>query len=300
MNKNKLPMNLSSLESKRNMKRNTIPALTMAGPVTFWMLVFVLLPLFYVIFISFMKRDVFGGIEYSFTLMNYAEILQPVYLNVIWKSLKLAFFTTAICLLLGYPLAYYIARKPSRLATKLLMLVMIPFWTNTLVRLYSISLIGQPNGFLSNFLMNIGILSKPLDVLYSEGLVVVGLLISMLPFAVLPLYASIEKLDKAYLEASSDLGAKPIVTFLRITIPLTFPGIVASIILVFIPSLGMYYVPEALGGGKVMLIGSLIRNQFLVTKNWPFGASLSLLLVFMTLVMLLLYTRIAKLDEMEV
>lgn len=300
MNRNEVNAEVLSLEKRRNLKRNTLPALTMAGPVTFWMMVFVLLPLVYVIVISFMKRDAFGGIEYDFTVANYLEILQPVYLKVIWKSMKLAFLTTAICILIGYPLAYYIARKPSKVAAKLLMLVMIPFWTNTLVRLYSINLIGQPNGFLSNFLMNIGIIAKPLDILYSDGIVVVGLLISMLPFAILPLYASIEKLDKAYLEASSDLGAKPAVTFCRITIPLTFPGIVASIILVFIPSLGMYYVPEALGGGKVMLIGSLIRNQFLVTKNWPFGASLSILLVLITLVMLWLYTRIARMDDMEV
>lgn len=293
-------LEVSSLARRRNRKRNTIPALTMAGPVTFWMMVFVLLPLFYVIFISFMQRDAFGGIDYHFTISNYTEILQPVYLKVIWKSMKLACLTTAICILIGYPLAYYIARKPSKTAAKLLMLVMIPFWTNTLVRLYSINLIGQPNGFLNKFLINIGLITKPLDILYSDGIVVVGLLISMLPFAILPLYASIEKLDKAYLEASSDLGAKPAVTFWRITVPLTLPGIVASVILVFIPSLGMYYVPEALGGGKVMLIGSLIRNQFLVTKNWPFGASLSILLVLITLLMLWLYTRIAKLDEMEV
>ncbi len=300
MKQNAIRAEISPLERRRNRKRNSIPALTMAGPVTFWMLVFVLLPLVYVVFISFMQRDAFGGIIYHFTISNYTEILQPVYLKVIWKSLKLAFLTTAICILIGYPLAYYIARKPSKMAAKLLMLVMIPFWTNTLVRLYSINLIGQPNGFLNKFLINIGLISKPLDILYSDGIVVVGLLISMLPFAILPLYASIEKLDKAYLEASSDLGAKPAVTFWRITIPLTFPGIVASVILVFIPSLGMYYVPEALGGGKVMLIGSLIRNQFLVTKNWPFGASLSILLVLITLVMLWLYTRIARMDDMEV
>jgi spermidine/putrescine transport system permease protein len=300
MSQNEKSLEASSLARRRNRKRNTIPAMTMAGPVTFWMMVFVLLPLLYVIFISFMKRDAFGGIDYHFTMANYMEILQPVYLKVIWKSMKLAFLTTAICILIGYPLAYYIARKPSKTAAKLLMLVMIPFWTNTLVRLYSINLIGQPNGFLNKFLINIGLITKPLDILYSDGIVVVGLLISMLPFAILPLYASIEKLDKAYLEASSDLGARPAVTFWRITVPLTLPGIVASVILVFIPSLGMYFVPEALGGGKVMLIGSLIRNQFLVTKNWPFGASLSILLVLITLLMLWLYTKIAKLDEMEV
>lgn len=300
MKDEKMQLDISVLEKRRNRKRNTIPALSMTGPVAFWMIVFVLLPLIYIVVISFMTRDAYGGVEYRFTLQNYTDMLQPIYLKVIWKSIKLAFLTTAICLLIGYPFAYFIARKPSKLAAKLLMLIMIPFWTNTLVRLYSINLLGQPNSFLNKFLMYTGVISKPLDILYSDGIVVIGLLISMLPFAVLPLYASIEKLDKAYLEASGDLGARPSVTFWRITVPLTLPGIIASIILVFIPSLGMYYVPEMLGGGKVMLIGNLIRNQFLVTKNWPFGASLSILLILITLAMLWLYTRISRLDEMEV
>ena len=273
MNSNETGSNLSVLAKRRNRKRNTLPAFSMAGPVTFWMIVFVLIPLVYVVVISFFKRDSFGGIDYTFTLENYAVMLQPIYLKVIWKSIKLALLTTLICLLIGYPFAYYIARKPSQMAAKLLVLIMIPFWTNCLVRLYSINLIGQPNSFFNKFLINIGLIDKPLDILYS---------------------------DKSYLEASSDLGAKPVVTFWKITVPLTLPGIVASIILVFIPSLGMYYVPETLGGGKVMLIGNLIRNQFLVTKNWPFGASLSILLVLITLAMLWLYSKIAKLDEMEV
>ena len=298
--KEELTSDVLALAKRRNRKRNTWPALVMAGPVTFWMLFFVLLPLMYVVVISFLERDLYGGIQFTFTFENYTDILKPVYLNVIWQSIKLAFFTTAICLLIGYPFAYYIARKPSKLAAKLLMLIMIPFWTNTLVRLYSISLMAQPNGFINRFLMYIGLIEEPLQMLHTDGIVVVGLLLSMLPFAVLPLYASIEKLDKSYLEASSDLGAKPAVTFWRVTVPLTLPGIVASIILVFIPSLGMYYVPETLGGGKIMLIGNLIRNQFLVTRNWPFGASLSILLVIITLIMLWMYTRIARLDEMEV
>ncbi|MDD2484670.1 MAG: ABC transporter permease subunit [Eubacteriales bacterium] len=290
----------SRLTKRRHFKRNTAPALAMAGPVTFWMLFFVLLPLLYVIFISFMSRDLYGGIAFEFTTENYTNMLKPVYLNVIWQSIKLAFFTTLICLLIGYPFAYYIARKPSKVAAKLLMLIMIPFWTNSLVRLYSLGLLAAPKGFINIVLQKLGLISEPLQMLHTNGIVVVGLLISMLPFAVLPLYASIEKLDKSYLEASSDLGARPAVTFWKVTVPLTLPGIVASIILVFIPSLGMYYVPETLGGGKIMLIGNLIRNQFLVTRNWPFGASLSILLILITLFMLWFYTRVARLDELEV
>ena len=261
--------------------RRNAPAIATAGPVSFWMIVFVLLPMIYVVVISFMSRNVYGGIDFSFTLANYKEMLEPLYLKVIWKSFKLAVLTTVICLLLGYPLAYYIASKPSATAAKLIMLVMIPYWTNSLVRLYSYNLLGATNGPINNFLLKIGAIEAPLDLLYSDGVVIIGLLTAMLPFSVLPLYTSIEKLDKSLLEASKDLGANAFTTFRKVTIPLTMPGIVGCILLVFIPSLGMYYVPEALGGGKVMLIGSLIRNQFLVTKNWPFGASLAILIILM-------------------
>lgn len=291
---------LHKLEKKRNFRRNSLPALATAGPATFWMMFFVLLPMIYIVFISFMSRDTFGGILYEFTTDNYTNMFQPVYYKIILKSLWLAFLTTATCLLVGYPFAYFIARKPSKTAAKLMMLIMIPFWTSTMVRLYSINILGQPNGFINKFLLAIGIVDEPLKLLYNDTIVVIGLIMSMLPFAVLPLYASIEKLDYAYIEASGDLGAKPARTFWKVTIPMTMPGIFASVILVFVPSLGMYYVPETLGGGKVMLIGSLIRNQFLVTRNWPFGASLAVLLIIMTLIMMFLYSRIAKLDEMEV
>lgn len=280
--------------------RGKMPVFATAGPVSFWMLLFVLLPLVYVFVISFMTRTQYGGIEYSFTFDNYKEILNPLYLKVIWKSLKLAFLTTVICLVVGYPLAYWIASKPSKLAAKLLMLVMIPYWTSSLVRLFSINLLVMPNGLLNVFLMKLHIISEPLDVLYSDGVVMLGLLVAMLPFSVLPLYSSIEKMDKSLIEASKDLGANSITTFRKVTIPQTMPGIVGCTLLVFIPSLGMYYVPEMLGGGKVMLVGTLVKNQFLVTKNWPFGASLAILLILITLAMMWLYTRIGKLDDLEV
>ncbi len=278
--------------------RRHAPAIATAGPVSLWMIFFVLLPMIYVVVISFMSRNVYGGIDYTFTLSNYREMLEPLYLKVIWKSLRLAVLTTVLCLVLGYPLAYYIAGKPSKTAAKLIMLVMIPYWTNSLVRLYSYNLLGATNGPINNFLLKIGAIEVPLELLYSDGIVIVGLLTAMLPFSVLPLYTSIEKLDHSLLEASKDLGANSFTTFRKVTVPLTMPGIVGCVLLVFIPSLGMYYVPEALGGGKVMLIGSLIRNQFLVTKNWPFGASLAILMIVMTLVLMWIYTRIASLDDL--
>lgn len=281
-------------------KKNTAPALATAGPVSIWMIIFVMLPLIYVLAISFMTRDPYGGIDPKFTFENYTEMLQPLYIKVIIKSFKLAFITTAICLVVGYPMAYWIAGKPPKLAAKLLMLVMIPYWTSSLVRLYSANLLAMPNGFLNLALLKLHIISKPLDILYSDTMVLIGLLIACLPFSVLPLYSSIEKLDKSLIEASKDLGANSVQTFFRITVPQTMPGIVGCIILVFIPSLGMYYVPEVLGGGKVMLIGTLVKNQFLVTKNWPFGASMAILLIFITLAILWIYTRFNKLEDLEV
>lgn len=292
--------NALAVSGRRRGVRGKLPAFTTAGPVSIWMIIFVMLPLIYILVISFMTRNVYGGIEYTFTLENYKEMLQPLYLKVIWKSIKLAFMTTVFCLLVGYPLAYWIASKPSKTAAKMLMLVMIPYWTSSLVRLYSLNLMAMPNGFLNVFLMKLHIISEPLDILYSDTMVVLGLLTAMLPFSVLPLYSSIEKLDKSLLEASKDLGANSVTTFRKVTIPQTMPGIVGCVLLVFIPSLGMYYVPEMLGGGKVMLVGTLVKNQFLVTKNWPFGASLAILLIMITLAMMWIYTRVGKLDDLEV
>ena len=182
----------------------------------------------------------------------------------------------------------------------MLMLVMIPYWTSSLVRLYGANLLAMPNGFLNTALMRLHIISEPLDLLYSDTMVLMGLLIACLPFSVLPLYSSIEKLDKSLIEASKDLGARPVQTFFKVIVPQTMPGIIGCIILVFIPAMGMYYVPDVMGGGKVMLIGTLVKNQFLVTKNWPFGASMAILLIFITLAILWIYTRFNKLEDLEV
>lgn len=285
--------------AKGAVKRNA-PALATAGPVSAWMIIFVMLPLIYILLISFMTRSAYGGIDYIFTLDNYKEMFQPLYLKVIAKSFKLALITTGICLLVGYPMAYWIASKPFKTAGNLLMLVMIPYWTSSLVRLYSTNLLVMPNGFINTALMKLGLIDQPLDLLYSDTMVLMGLLITCLPFSVLPLYSSIEKMDKSLIEASKDLGANSIQTFFRVTVPQTAPGIAGCIILVFIPSLGMYYVPDILGGGKVMLIGTLVKNQFLVTKNWPFGASMAILLILITLAIMLIYTRFNKLEDLEV
>ena len=291
---------LQAIRRKRDMRRKTIPALAQAGPVSIWMILFVTLPMLFIIYISFMSRGVFGDVVYQFSLESYQTLLDATYFKVILKSLKAALLTTVLCLGLGYPFAYYIARKPPEVASRLIMLIMIPFWTNSLMRLNSWLLLFQTSGPVNNFLQWTGLVDRPITFIYTDGLVVLGLITNMLPFAVLPLYSSIEKLQKSLLEASADLGATPSQTCFKVTLPLTFPGIFSAIILVFIPSLGIYTVSDILGGGKVLYIGNIIKNQFGSIRNWPLGAALSVLLLVITGLLIFIYTRFAKIEDMEV
>lgn len=288
------------MDRKNNFKRKTLPALAMAGPVSLWMILFVTLPMLYIIYISFMSRGVFGDVVYEFSLESYRTLLDTTYFKVIVKSMRAASITTLLCLLIGYPFAYYIAKKPKEVASKLIMLIMIPFWTNSLMRLNSWLLLFQTSGPVNKLIQATGLVDGPVNFVYTDGLVLLGLITSMLPFAVLPMYSSIEKLSKSLLEASADLGASKATTFFRITLPLTFPGIFSAIILVFIPSLGIYTVTDMLGGGKVLYIGNIIKNQFGAIRNWPLGAALAVLLIFITGLLIFIYTRFAKIEDMEV
>lgn len=281
-------------------KKNLLPKMAMAGPVSLWMILFVTIPLLYIIFISFMSRGVFGDVVYRPTAESYTTILDPTYFKVIIKSLQAAGLTTLLCILIGYPFAYIIARKPKDTAAKMITLLMIPFWTNSLMRLNAWLLLFQTSGPVNNFLVNFGFVDQPISFIYTDELVLIGLITNMLPFAVLPLYSTIEKLEKSLLEASADLGANARTTFMKVTLPITFPGIFAAIILVFIPSLGIYTVTDMLGGGKVMYIGNIIKNQFGAIRNWPLGAALSVLLILITMLLIFIYTRFAKIEDMEV
>ncbi|MBP7907890.1 MAG: ABC transporter permease [Proteocatella sp.] len=288
------------MNRKNNFKKNTLPAIAMAGPVSLWMILFVALPMLFIIYISFMSRGVFGDVVYEFSTDSYKTLLDSVYFKVIVKSIRAAFITTVLCLLAGYPFAYYIAKQPKEKASKLIMLIMIPFWTNSLMRLNSWLLLFQTSGPVNSILQSTGIVDAPVGFVYTDGLVMLGMITNMLPFAVLPMYSSIEKLSKSLLEASADLGASRRETFFNITLPLTFPGIFSSIILVFIPSLGIYTVTDMLGGGKVLYIGNIIKNQFGAIRNWPLGAALSVLLIVITGLLIFIYTRFAKIEDMEV
>ena len=281
-------------------KRSSLPVIAQAGPVSLWMILFVTLPMLFIIYISFMTRGTFGGVEYTPTLEAYRTMMDPTYFAVILKSLQVAVVTTLVCLLLGYPFAYFIARKPPETASRLIMLLMIPLWTNSLMRLNAWMLLFQTNGPVNKLLLSAGIIHNPITFIYTDGLVLLGLITNFLPFAVLPMYSSIEKLQTAMLEASADLGAKPSVTFRKVTLPLTFPGIFSAIILTFIPALGTYTITDMLGGGKVLYIGNIIKNQFGTIRNWPLGAALSVLLLVITALLIFLYSRFARIEDMEV
>lgn len=293
-------MTAATAPALKKKRHNRMPMLAQAGPVSLWMILFVTIPMLFIIYISFMSRGTFGGVEYTPTTESYETLMDATYFKVILKSIEVAVITTVACLLLGYPFAYYIARKPADVASKLITLLMIPFWTNSLMRLNAWMLLFQTNGPVNNFLQAIGLTEAPITFIYTPGLVLLGLITNFLPFAVLPMYSSIEKLQKSLLEASSDLGATPRTTFLKVTLPLTFPGIFSAIILTFIPALGTYTITDMLGGGKVLYIGNIIKNQFGAIRNWPLGAALSVLLLVITALLIIVYTRFAKIDDLEV
>jgi spermidine/putrescine transport system permease protein len=217
-----------------------------------------------------------------------------VFGDSIWLSLQ----TTVICLVVGYPFAYILANAPKRWKGFLVMLLMLPFWTNSLIRTYGWNTLLRTEGLINHFLQGIGLINQPLEMLYTDGAVLLGMVYALLPFTVLPLYTSIEKLDKSLLEAGSDLGASRVHVFTRIVFPLTMPGIFAGSIQTFIPSLGFFFISDMMGGAKTMYIGNLIKNQFLSARNWPFGAALSIVLIVITLILMKLYTRVGSLEDM--
>jgi spermidine/putrescine transport system permease protein len=243
------------------------------------LLLFFVVPLTLVLAVSFASRGTYGGIEWTGTLANYTSILDPLYLRVFWRSLWIAVLTTVVCLLLGFPLAYLIARAPKRWQSLLLLLIIIPFWTNFLVRTYAWMFILRTEGFLNTMLLEIGMIDQPLNLLFTDTAVIIGLVYGYLPFMVLPLYAALERLDPAMIEAAGDLYASPRRVFTRVILPLAKPGVVAGCLLVFIPTIGAYVTPDLLGGARTLMIGNLIQQQYLIVRDWPFGSALSFVLM---------------------
>ena len=263
----------------------------MVTPAILWLTIFFAIPLMFVVVVSFIGRTPYGQLVFKFTTENYMRFLEPLYLEIFITTIIVAAVTTIATFLLGYPLAYTIAKLPAKYQQVGLVLVMIPFWINFLVRSYAWVIILRTQGILNTFLMHVGIIDQPLSLLYNTGSVMLGMIYALLPFMVLPIYVSIEQFDNRLLEASYDLGASPMKTFFNITLPLTMPGVVAGSILVFISSLGMFVVPDIMGGAKSALIGNVIQNQFLSARDWPFGSALSIVLAALSLLLILLYNK---------
>ncbi|MEG0797775.1 MAG: ABC transporter permease [Acidaminococcaceae bacterium] len=266
----------------------------LVAPAMLWLSIFFVVPLLIVVAVSFAGRTAYGQLIFSFTLANYARFLEPLYVRIFLDTLVTALVTTALTFALGYPLAYTIAQLPKKWQQPGLILVMIPFWINFLIRSYAWVIILRSQGVLNTLLISSGLIDKPLALLYNDTAVMLGMVYALLPFMVLPIYVSIEQLDHRLLEAASDLGAKPWTAFRKITLPLTMPGIAAGSILVFISSLGMFVVPDVMGGAKSALIGNLIQNQFLSARDWPFGSALSIVLAILSLVLIILYYKVLQ------
>ncbi len=286
-------MNLPAVRSlgKRIRESSGLQVLLLTGPTVGWLLLFFLVPLAMVVLVSFGQRGDAGQVIYDWTLENYTRLADSLYLRIFARSLMIALVNTALCLLFGYPLAYFIARQRHRWRSTLLLLVLIPFWTNFLVRTYAWIIILRKTGLINALLQGLGLIAQPLQLFPSSGAVTLGLFYGYLPFMVLPLYAAIERLDFSLVEAAQDLGANALQAFRRIVLPLTAPGILAGSIIVFIPSIGAYVTPELLGGAKTSMIGNVLQQQFLTVRNWPFGSAMGLILMLIVLAATLVYMR---------
>jgi spermidine/putrescine transport system permease protein len=264
-------------------------------PARVWSALFLAAPLAIVCVYSLLTRGDYGGVEYPWTGENYSRLVDPLYLAILWRSLWVATLSTVLCGVLGFPLALFIARA-KRHRNLLLQLVLLPFWTSFLVRTYAWLFILRDTGLINTLLLRIGLIHTPVQLLYNDAAVVTGLVYNFLPFFVLPVYATLERLDPSLPEAAADLGSKPFTTLRRVIIPLSAPGIAAGAVLVFIPCLGAYLTPDLLGGGKTVMLGNLIQNQFTTARDWPFGsaASLTLMLASALLLAALLRSKSAR------
>ncbi len=276
------------------------------GPGALWILILFNLPILIVLFISFVERGRTGGIKLPpvYTLDNYIQFFNAcssefsgstcnplLYLDIFGNSVRIGLIVTFCCILLGYPLSYFISKQKPIWRDALMILVIIPFWTNFLVRTYALKSVLATEGLFNTLLMNLGVIHQPLNLMFNEFAVVVGLIYGYLPFAILPMYASIEKFDHTLMEAASDLGAPPWRSFLRVMLPMTMPGVVAALVLVFVPVVGAFITPDIMGGGKVEMIGTLINRQFGTARNWPFGSAMSLILMLLVLIGVIYYFR---------
>jgi spermidine/putrescine transport system permease protein len=286
------------------MKRQSVVLGVLLAPVTLFLGVFFLLPLCIIALFSFLTPGLYGGVEWTFYHWNYGrifgwadginEIFEPIYLQILWRSLSFAALTVVLTLALCYPVAFWVSRLSDRWRLVFLFLITLPFFCSLIVRLYAWLLILKPTGLLNTALLWTGLISEPLEILYTPAAVVLGMVYVMIPFMFLPLYAAVDNLDRAQVEASLDLGANRVQTFLKVILPQTLPGILGGAVIVFIPSVGNFVVPDVLGGAKGLMIGNLVEQQFLSSRNWPFGSALSMIIMAVVLTVLMISVTRAR------
>lgn len=267
-------------------------------PMYLWSIAFVFVSLLYVIGLSFLTRGEIVGVTNDITFANYIRLASPQYLNVLLKSLRLALLTTLLCILIGYPFGYLMARLNPTARSVIMLLIIVPFWTNALIRIYGWRILLMGNGPINTFLLNLGVISEPLKLLYTDGAVLLGMVYALIPFMILPTFTTVDKLDFSVVEAARDLGASPLYAFFTVTVPLTLSGLMAGCVLVFIPSMGLFFLNDLLGGSKSVLAGGLIQ-QLINSRDLPMAAALSVLLLTVTGAVIALYRRVGGSNGMS-
>ena len=281
------------------MKKNSIVKWIFVLPIIIYTTLLIALPMLYIGVISFFKSDSYGGMIQTITLENYIELFNSVYLKVFLQSALIAIVTTIICILISYPFVLAVSHKSKRMQQILMALVMVPFLTNSLIRMYGWIVLLRKSGVINQFLMGINITTEPLYLMYNTFGIIIGMVYTLLPFMILPLYSSVSTIDKSLLEASSDLGASKWKIFKNVIFPQTIPGLFNGALMVFTPALGYFFIVDILGGGKLMILGNLIKNQFLTARNWPFGAAISVVLILVSYILITLYKKIGgKMDDL--
>ena len=281
------------------MKKNNLVKWMFILPIIIYTVFLIALPILYIIIISFFKSDSYGGMIHTVTFQNYIELFDVVYLKIFLKSALIAIVTTVICVLISYPFVLAVSHKSKKTQQVLMTLVMVPFLTNSLIRMYGWIVLLRKSGVINSLLLGIGVLEDPLSLMYNTFGIIVGMVYTLLPFMILPLYSSVSTIDKSLLEASSDLGASKWKCFKNVIFPQTVPGLFNGALMVFTPALGYFFIVDILGGGKLMILGNLIKNQFLTARNWPFGAAISVFLIVITYLLISLYKKIGgKMDDL--
>ena len=271
----------------------------MALPLIVFTVLFIVGPIVYMVVLSFLTRGETWGVVPEFTLKNYGDITQPVYLQTFGQSLRLAVISTLLVIALGYPFGYFMAKLGPKWKKRTMLLLMIPFWTSSLIRLYGWIIIFRAGGVLDTGLQGLHITEEPLKLLYTYPAVVVGMVYALLPFMIFAVYSSAEKLDFSLVEAARDLGASPMKAFLTVSLKLTLPGLLSGVVLTFVPSMGLFFIADILGGNKVVLVGNVIQEQLMKAHNWPFAAALSVVLLVLTTVIIWLYRKLSGVKDLE-